>query len=96
MSRVYTQADIDRIIEVFNTYPGNNTYAAKIVGRELNRSYKSVLVKYRKLRYAYPTQKVISALGISTPNGITRWTEKDIPVFENIRRWSNIKHLLFN
>lgn len=95
MSRVYTQADIERIIEVFNTYPGNNTYAAKIVGKELNRNYKNVLVKYRKLRYAYPTQKVISALGISTPNGVTRWTSKDVPVFRKIRRFDNIKHLLF-
>lgn len=96
MPKVYTQQDLEKIVEIFNSYPGNNTYAAKQAEKVLGRNYKNVLKKYRKIRCAYPTQKVISATGISTPNGITRWTAKDVPVFEKIRRFNNIKHLLFS
>lgn len=93
--RKYTQQEIDRIIEVINDYPGNYTYAASMLSQELNRSPKAILIKFREIKFDYETPCVVSATGRKTPNGITRWISRAVPEITIIRRWSNIKHLLF-
>ena len=93
--RKYTQQEIDRIIEVINDYPGNYTYAASVLSNELNRSAKAILLKFRSIKFDYNTPCVVSATGRKTPNGVTRWTSNAVPEISIIRRWQNIKHLLF-
>ena len=90
----YTNEENLRIIEVINDYPGNYTYAAKILAEELNRSSTAILLHFRSIKWNYDTPFVVSATGKKTPIGVTRWTVNAVPEITLIRRWANIKHLL--
>ena len=94
MAKKYTCEENLRIIEVINDYPGNYTYAAKILAEELNRSSTAILRHFRAIKWDYDTPFVISPNGKKTPVGIVRWTVNAVPQITLIRRWSNIKHLL--
>ena len=93
--RKYTDEEINRIIEVINQYPGNYTYAARMLSSELNRSTNAIIIKFREVKHNYDTPIIVSPSGIKTPNGVTRWISGSIPEFTTVRRWNNIKHLFF-
>ena len=91
----WTDAELKQIIEYVNMYPGNYSYAFRELSPVINRSVLAISLKFKQIKNDYETPRVVSPIGIKTPNGISRWTTTP-PVFEKIRRWNNIKHLFFN
>lgn len=91
----WTKKEIERMIEVICEYPGNYTYAARVLSKEINRSVPAILIKFREVKWDYKTPVVISPNGTTTPNGVLRWYLLP-PTFVIIKRWQNIKHLFFN
>lgn len=91
----WTEKEIERIIEVVNDYPGCYIHGFRVLSPELNRSVNSIRLKFNEVKFDYDTPIVVSATGKKTPNGIIRWNSNCVPDITLVRRWTNIKHLLF-
>lgn len=91
----WTDAEIARIIEIVNDYPGCYIHAFRTLSPELKRSVNSIRLKFNEVKFDYETPIIVSATGKKTPNGIIRWNSKCVPDIKVVRRWTNIKHLLF-
>ena len=92
--RRWTKEECDQIVDIINDYPGNYTYASKVASEVINRSASAILIKFRQIRPDYDTPIIISPKGKTTPKGMLRWYLNP-PEFVNVRRWGNIKHLIF-
>ena len=93
--RRWTNDELEKIIEYVNKYPGNYSYAFRELSPVINRSVLAISLKFKEIKGNYETPRVVSPIGIKTPNGISKWTINP-PQFEKIKRWNNIKHLFFN
>ena len=94
-SNRWTKSEIELVVDCMNTYPGNYTYGAKIASKKISRSVNAILLKFREIREDYKTPICVSPKGYTTPNRQYRWAGNP-PVFHTVRRWNNIKHLIFS
>lgn len=74
MNRRWTEEEEKRVIEILNTYPGNNLHCFIKASQELNRSVSAISNRYTTKLKQLDKRRIITPTGVMTPMGTLRYS----------------------
>lgn len=94
--RKWTKEEENIVIDILNSYPGNNTYCFLLASEKINRTPNAIYEKYRLNKKDWDKRIILTPKGIRTPIGVLRYIKDNPPTFTKITKYSRLIHIIFN